>query len=186
MNKSLMDSSPVHIGSLPISNLWLTTASKIVVLSLILIFTFFTRFSGILVEGSLSTVISNSGGQTTGDNNTPYSLSSQAFLVANNPTFVPVTIKKVIVTGYSSTPDQTDDTPFITASGEEVRDGIIASNFLPFGTKVRFPSLFGSKVFVVEDRMHKRFSDDHVDIWFSNRTTATNFGVKDTNMEILD
>ncbi|MDP3003980.1 MAG: hypothetical protein Q8N43_00505, partial [Candidatus Azambacteria bacterium] len=37
---------------------------------------------------------------------------------------------KVVLTAYSSTPDQTDDTPFITASNTRVRDGIVAANFL--------------------------------------------------------
>ena len=32
----------------------------------------------------------------------------------------------VVITGYSSTPDQTDSTPFITASGTYVEDGIVA------------------------------------------------------------
>ncbi|HNY97834.1 MAG TPA: hypothetical protein PKM84_01795, partial [Candidatus Pacearchaeota archaeon] len=36
---------------------------------------------------------------------------------------------KVIVTAYSSTPDQCDDTPFVTAAGNQVRDGIVAANF---------------------------------------------------------
>src|SRR3989338_5716193 len=40
------------------------------------------------------------------------------------------------VTAYSSTPDQTDGDPLITASGEMVRNGIIAANFLPMHTKV--------------------------------------------------
>src|SRR3989344_6760428 len=33
---------------------------------------------------------------------------------------------RLYVTGYSSTEDQTDDTPFITASGKHVRDGLVA------------------------------------------------------------
>src|SRR5258708_6536739 len=57
---------------------------------------------------------------------------------------------KVRVTAYSSTPDQTDDTPFITASGYHVHDGVIAANFLPFGTKLTIPSVFGDKIFTVE------------------------------------
>ncbi len=35
------------------------------------------------------------------------------------------------LTGYSSTVDQTNSQPFITASGAWVRDGIVATNFLP-------------------------------------------------------
>src|SRR3989338_6396754 len=39
---------------------------------------------------------------------------------------------EVWVTAYSSSPDETDDTPFITASGGDVRDGVMAAYFLPF------------------------------------------------------
>jgi len=93
---------------------------------------------------------------------------------------------KVIVTAYSSTPEQTDDTPFITASGKEVADGIIANNMLPFGTKVRIPKLYGDKIFVVEDRMNRRKSDYHIDIWFPTYTQAKNFGVKTVDIEVLE
>src|SRR3989344_2363173 len=71
---------------------------------------------------------------------------------------------KIVVTPYNSIPEQTDSTPFITATGTTVRDGVIASNYLPIGTKVRFPDLFGSKVFVVEDRMNQRYHK-RIDIW---------------------
>ncbi|MGB9681344.1 MAG: hypothetical protein ACPLXL_02265 [Minisyncoccia bacterium] len=91
----------------------------------------------------------------------------------------------VLVTGYSSTPEETDNDPFITASGKFVRDGIIAANFLPFGTKVRLPLLYPDKIFVVEDRMHSRFSKNRVDIWFPSKEMAITFGVKETIMEII-
>lgn len=94
---------------------------------------------------------------------------------------------KMMVTAYSSTPEQTDDTPFITASGKHVADGIIANNGLPFGTKVRIPSLYGNKVFVVEDRMHKRMGEVHADIWFPEYQQAKNFGAKyNINIEVLE
>ena len=165
--------------------LWLNRAFKTSFLSLVLIFVFFSRFSDTLVEGSLSTIISNSEVQSSNDNNTPY-LSSQTFLLGINSTFAPLATKKIVVTAYSSTPDQTDDTPFITASGKVVEDGIVASNFLAFGTKLRLPELFGDKIFVVEDRMHKRFFSDRLDIWFPDRETAQNFGVRETTLEILE
>jgi len=92
---------------------------------------------------------------------------------------------KVLVTGYSSTPEETDEDPFITASGKMVKDGIVAANFLPFGTKVRFPFLYPEKIFVVEDRMHHRFSKNRVDIWFPSKELALEFGAKETIMEIL-
>jgi len=178
MNKPNKCNSPLKI-------LWLNRAFKASFLSLVLIFVFFSRFSGILVEGSLSTVISNSEIQASNDNNAPY-LSNQTFLLGINPTFAPLATKKIVATAYSSTPDQTDDTPFITASGKVVEDGVVASNFLAFGTKLRLPELFGDKIFVVEDRMHKRFSSDYLDIWFPDRETAQNFGIKETTMEILE
>lgn len=90
----------------------------------------------------------------------------------------------VTVTAYSSTPDQTDSTPFVTASGKRVRHGIVATNLLPFGTKVQIPKLFGDQVFVVEDRMHQR-KTRHVDIWMSNRSKALRFGVKKTHIVVL-
>lgn len=100
------------------------------------------------------------------------------------PTRVAKTMN-VIVTAYSSTPDQTDDTPFITASGNWVRDGIVATNLLPMGTKIKIPEVYGDRIFVVDDRMHPRKSV-HVDIWFSTYKEAKNFGVKRTHIEVLE
>ena len=93
---------------------------------------------------------------------------------------------KVIITAYSSSSWQTDSTPFVTAAGTKVRDGIIANNLLAFGTKVKIPELYGNKIFVVEDRMHYRKSDYHFDIWFPSYGEALNFGAKTTYIEILE
>ena len=103
-----------------------------------------------------------------------------------NASYVAKRTIKVVITAYSSTPDQTDDTPFITASGKYVKDGIIANNMLPFGTKIKIPALYGEKVFTVEDRMNKRKSDYHIDIWMPTYSQAINFGVKTAEMEILE
>lgn len=92
--------------------------------------------------------------------------------------------RQVYVTAYSSTPDQTDSTPFITASNTHVRDGIVAANFLPFGTKIRIPAIYPDKIFVVEDRMNARYNH-RADIWFSTRQEAVNFGIKWLDIEIL-
>jgi len=97
-------------------------------------------------------------------------------------------IREFIVqaTAYSSTPDQTDDTPFITASNTYVRDGVVAANFLPFGTKIKIPEKFGDKIFIVEDRMHKRFQN-RIDVWFPDRKSALRFGYdKDVKIQILE
>ncbi len=93
---------------------------------------------------------------------------------------------EVKLTAYSSTPEQTDDTPFITASGKTVKDGIVANNLLPFGTKIKIPALYGEKIFEVQDRMHSRKPNDQIDIWFSDTQSAKNFGVKYTYIEILE
>lgn len=93
---------------------------------------------------------------------------------------------KMVITAYSSTPEETDDTPFITASGSYVKDGIVANNFLPFGTKIRIPDIYGDKIFVVEDRMNWRKSDYNLDVWFPAHNLAENFGVKRTYVEILE
>ncbi|MEA3295922.1 MAG: hypothetical protein U9Q27_02170 [Patescibacteria group bacterium] len=94
--------------------------------------------------------------------------------------------RNVIITAYSSTVWQTDSTPFITASGNYVKDGIIANNLLPFGTKVRIPEIYGDKIFVVEDRMHWKKSDYHIDIWFDTYNGAKKFGAQKTYMEVLE
>lgn len=91
--------------------------------------------------------------------------------------------RKVKVTAYSSSPDETDDTPNITASGTETRHGVIAANFLPFGAKVRIPKHFGDTVFTVEDRMARRFND-RIDVWFPTKAEAKRFGLQFTEVEI--
>jgi len=93
---------------------------------------------------------------------------------------------KVILTAYSSTAAQTDNTPFITANGTYVHDGVIANNGFPFGTQIRIPELYGDKVFSVEDRMHWRKSNYQFDIWFPTYEQAKNFGVKYAYVEILE
>ena len=90
----------------------------------------------------------------------------------------------VTVTAYSSTKDQTDGDPYLTGLGTPVRDGIVAANFLPVGTVVRFPDKFGEKIFVVEDRMHEKYGLQ-VDIWMSNQEKAKKFGIQYLKMEIF-
>ncbi|MFH1582212.1 MAG: 3D domain-containing protein [bacterium] len=100
----------------------------------------------------------------------------------------PKVVKKmnVVVTAYSSTVWQTDDTPFITAANTYVREGIVANNYLPFGTKVRMPEIYGDKIFIVEDRMSSKKSNYHIDIWLSSYFEAKEFGAKKTYIEVLE
>lgn len=88
------------------------------------------------------------------------------------------------ITAYSSTRDQTDGDPFTTASGSQVRDGVIAANFLSIGTRVRIPEYYGDKVFIVEDRMNPRHRY-MADIWMPTREQAKEWGVHYTKLEIL-
>jgi len=104
--------------------------------------------------------------------------------IADKPQPEAKKIMNISVTAYSSTPDQTQGDPFITASGTRVHDGTLAANFLPIGTKVRFPDYFGTKIFVVEDRMSARYWHK-ADIWMATRQEAKDWGVRYIQMEIL-
>jgi 3D (Asp-Asp-Asp) domain-containing protein len=94
-----------------------------------------------------------------------------------------------VMTAYNSDPRQTDDTPCITANGFNVCEhGIedtIASNFLKFGTKVKIPELFGDRVFIVRDRMNKRYPN-RVDIWMKDYDEAIKFGIKVAKIQIIE
>ncbi len=101
---------------------------------------------------------------------------------------IPQVIAKTLtmrITAYASVPEETDDTPFITANGTAVRDGIVASNILPFGTKIKIPELFGDKIFTVEDRMNHRIKNT-IDIWMSNKLAAADFGMTHTSVVVLE
>ncbi len=97
----------------------------------------------------------------------------------------PDRVVKAVITAYTSTPDQTDDSPDIAAWGDHVYDGMIAANWLPRGTKVKIPSLFGDKIFTVADRMNPRYGFGRIDIWFdATKSEARKFGVKRADLEI--
>ncbi len=94
----------------------------------------------------------------------------------------------VTMTAYNSEVGQTDDSPCITANGFDVcKHGIedtIAANFLPMGTKVKIPDLYGDRIFIVRDRMNKKHPT-RVDIWMKDRPSAMRFGVKVAKIQIL-
>ena len=119
-------------------------------------------------------------------------LSEEATLLNESPitiaqSEVGADVKDVVtttVTAYSSEVGQTDDTPYTTASGTRVRQGVVAANWLPIGTKVRIPDFFGDQVFVVEDRMHSRHTN-RMDVWFPTRAEAVQFGARKAQIEVL-
>lgn len=90
----------------------------------------------------------------------------------------------VSASAYSSSVDETDSSPFITAAGTYVRDGVVAANFLPIGTAIKIPSVYGDKVFVVEDRMNSRYNLN-VDLWFPSKELAKQFGRKTVTIQVV-
>lgn len=91
------------------------------------------------------------------------------------------------ITAYSSSPDETFGDPFTMASGDRVFDGALAHQYLPFGTKVRFPEQFGDKIFVVKDRLHPRHTSQyHFDMWVHSKVEAKTWGARQIKVEILN
>jgi len=94
---------------------------------------------------------------------------------------------RVLATAYNSLPNQTDASPCITASGLNVckrnQEDIIAANFLPFGTKIKIPKLYGDRIFYVQDRMNKKYSQ-RIDVWLKNYSEAKKFGCQYVEIEV--
>lgn len=101
---------------------------------------------------------------------------------------VPRKTFKIPITAYTSEVGQTDSTPCITASGMDVckrnQEDIVAANFLPIGTRVRIPELYGDRIFTVQDRMNKRY-DKHMDVWLKDLKEAKKFGLKYSTIEVF-
>lgn len=101
----------------------------------------------------------------------------------------------VVATAYSSEPGQTDNTPCIPAMSSFdlcanfAKTGVedtIAANDLSLGTKVRFPELFGDKVFTVRDRMNSKYTGkSRIDFWMNEKSDAIKFGAQRIKMEVL-
>lgn len=84
---------------------------------------------------------------------------------------------KVDVTWYTSSVRETDSTPFITADGSRVRDGIIAvsRNLLDYFTYGDSLYIEDLGWFEVRDCMHQRWINS-VDIWCNDREYALQNG----------
>ena len=94
---------------------------------------------------------------------------------------------KIPVSAYNSVPGQTDSTPCIAARGYDLcaanEENVVAANFVPIGTKIKMPDLFGDKEFTVVDRMNARYNY-RADIWMREVASAKKFGVKYTTIEV--
>lgn len=100
---------------------------------------------------------------------------------------------RVTVTGYTSCPSQTDDTPFLTATLDPTRPGTLAlsrdllrtfTDGAPydFGDRVLLP---GMGIYVVEDTMHPRWRR-RADIWFHDNETARQWGRRELYITRVD
>ncbi len=96
----------------------------------------------------------------------------------------PIAVDYMMASAYNSLPEQTDGSPYLTAIGSLTRDGVIATNYYPIGTKIRIPDYYGEKVFRVEDRMNPRYSKT-LDIWMESKTDAKEWGRRYIKVEIV-
>jgi 3D (Asp-Asp-Asp) domain-containing protein len=92
----------------------------------------------------------------------------------------------ILASAYNSLPGQTDSSPWVTASGTRCREGVIASNYFPIGTKIYIEGNKAVKggVYTVEDRMNKRYHKK-IDIWFRHYDDARKFGVRKIKYYVL-
>lgn len=90
--------------------------------------------------------------------------------------------RSATVYGYSSSIDETDDSPFTMASGQTVREGVVANNCLKFGTRI----VLDGRILEIQDRMHKRYGCNVYDVWFPSKKQALNYGKRTTEIYILD
>jgi 3D (Asp-Asp-Asp) domain-containing protein len=98
----------------------------------------------------------------------------------------------ITVTGYSSTIDQTDDSPLITAMNTTVHPGMLALSRdllreYTGGAPFRFGDvveLEGLGVFTVEDTMNPRYTK-RADIWFQSRQAAERWGNRTLHLSQL-
>lgn len=87
------------------------------------------------------------------------------------------------ITAYTSSPDETDDTPTLMADGTNTRQGAIACpSKYSFGTKV----IIGDDTYFCADRMNKRYRDsEHFDIWVQDKNSAFEWGRRTLTIKII-
>jgi 3D (Asp-Asp-Asp) domain-containing protein len=92
----------------------------------------------------------------------------------------------VVATAYSPRKKETDNTPFITATGKKVfKNGIAVSRILeeklPMGSSV----WINNKIYIVNDRMNKKWKDKRIDIFFFDTQKALKFGKRKIIIKFL-
>lgn len=86
------------------------------------------------------------------------------------------------ISAYSSEENQTDSTPYLTASQVRVREGIIACpDFLRFGQVVEI----NGRQYECQDVMNLRYRfKKNFDIWMASKEEALKFGRQQTIVKI--
>jgi len=87
------------------------------------------------------------------------------------------------VSAFTSSVEETDDTPNITASGTHVHSKTAACpTRYPFGTRIRV----AGKEYICEDRMNARYREgNYFDLWMSDRSSAIQWGRRTVEVEVL-
>lgn len=97
------------------------------------------------------------------------------------PPVPPVSTQLAVVTAYTSSVDETDSTPFITASGTHTQPGTLACPAeYAFGTQVRI----GDATYTCRDRMNAKYSH-RFDVWVQTKAEAKARGIQKLPIEIL-
>jgi len=107
---------------------------------------------------------------------------SEVRVVEDEPHLRPGVILDGEVTAYTSSPEETDDDPFITASGERVGKGTAACpSRYSFGTEI----VIEGKTYRCQDRMNSRYREtNRFDIWMESKDEAYEWGIKELQIEV--
>lgn len=96
---------------------------------------------------------------------------------------MPHEIVRASVSAYTSSPDETDDTPEINARGTKPGPGSIACpTRYPFGTEV----IIKDESYFCDDRMNPRYADgNYFDIWMESKVEAMHWGRRTIDAQVV-
>lgn len=156
-----------------------------------------SNIAGILLAGLLFNFLLNTTGPTVTYTATPKIIET---VEAHEPTpaiyvippveslavvseIVPHEIVRASVSAYTSSPDETDDTPEINARGTKPGPGSIACpTRYPFGTEV----IIKDESYFCDDRMNPRYADgNYFDIWMESKAEAIHWGRRTIDAQVV-
>lgn len=155
------------------------------------------------LTAALFVLVGAATSQATSSAQSPWSKVEAAFTPAPQLDLAETTVAATRATGrsvialstaYNSLAAQTDSTPHITATGTRTRPGVVALSrdllrVFPYGTRVTIQDLsgkynFSGRVFIVEDTMHQR-KTNQVDVWMPSYREAINYGRRQVRITAL-